>query len=264
LNRSRDISRGGKIFSLKDMTAVVTGAGSGIGEAIARSFAEAGARVWIFERDEAAGRRVAAAIGSSARFVACDVAEETSVKAAAAQVQDGNQAVHVVVNNAGIGHVGTALTTKAADLNRLWRVNTIGTLLVTQVFLPGMIERRRGSVINLASIGGVTGLKDRLAYCASKHATVGLTRCMALDHAESGVRFNAICPGRVETPFVAARIKEYPDPERAYREMSSTQALGRMGTPAEIAAAAVYLASDEAAFVTGTALVIDGGFSAGK
>ena len=107
-------------------------------------------------------------------------------------------------------------------------------------------------------------MRDRLAYCTTKFAVVGLTKTMALDHAVDGIRVNCICPGRVETPFVAARLKEYPDPEKAYREMAATQALGRMGTPEEIAAAALYLASDEAAFITGTAFLIDGGWSAGK
>jgi NAD(P)-dependent dehydrogenase (short-subunit alcohol dehydrogenase family) len=124
-----------------------------------------------------------------------------------------------------------------------------------------MLERKSGNIINLASIGGVVGIKDRLAYCTTKFAIVGLTKCLALDHAKDGVRVNCICPGRVETPFVAARLKEYPDPEQAYREMASTQAIGRMGKPEEIAAAALYLASDEAAFVTGTVVPVDGGFS---
>ena len=108
------------------------------------------------------------------------------------------------------------------------------------------------------------GVRDRLAYCTTKFAVVGLTKTMALDHALDGIRVNCICPGRVETPFVAARLKEYPDPEKAYQEMAATQAIGRMGKPEEIAAAALYLASDESAFVTGTALLIDGGWSAGK
>jgi len=135
---------------------------------------------------------------------------------------------------------------------------------MSKIFLPKMMERRSGSIINLASIGGIVGVKDRLAYCTTKFAVVGITKTMALDHAESQVRINCICPGRVETPFVQARIKEYPDPAKAYKEMSATQALGRMGSPEEIAAAAVYLASDESAFVTGSALIIDGGLSAGK
>ena len=117
---------------------------------------------------------------------------------------------------------------------------------------------------NMASIGGIVGVRDRLAYCMSKFAVVGITKAMALDHATDGIRVNCICPGRVETPFVQARLAEYPDPKKAYAEMSATQAVGRMGRPDEIAAAALYLASDEAAFVTGSALIIDGGVSAGK
>jgi NAD(P)-dependent dehydrogenase (short-subunit alcohol dehydrogenase family) len=114
----------------------------------------------------------------------------------------------------------------------------------------------------MASIGGLVGIRDRIAYCISKFAVVGFTKSMALDHARDGIRVNCICPGRVETPFVSARLKEYPDPEKAYREMAATQAVGRMGRPEEIAAAALYLASDEAAFVTGSALSIDGAWSA--
>jgi len=160
--------------------------------------------------------------------------------------------------------VGTMLQTKAEDLDRLYAVNVRGVFNVTKAFLPGMIERKSGNVINLASIGGVVGIRDRLAYCTTKFAIVGLTKSMALDHALDGIRVNCICPGRVETPFVSARLKEYPDPEKAYREMAATQALGRMGKPEEIAHAALYLASDESAFVTGTAFLIDGGWSAGK
>jgi len=135
---------------------------------------------------------------------------------------------------------------------------------VTKAFLPAMLARRSGSIINIASIGGVVGIRDRLAYCTTKFAVVGFTKTLALDHATEGVRVNCICPGRVETPFVQARLREYPDPEKAYREMSATQAIGRMGRPEEIAAAAHYLASDEAALVTGATLMADGGWSAGK
>jgi len=116
----------------------------------------------------------------------------------------------------------------------------------------------------LASIGGVLGVRDRLAYTVSKHAVVGLTRALALDHSHTGVRFNAICPGRVETPFVQARIASYPDPDAAHREMASTQLNGRMARPEEVAAAALYLASDESAMVTGSCQMLDGGWSAGK
>ena len=135
---------------------------------------------------------------------------------------------------------------------------------LTKAFIPGMIERKYGVIINIASVGGVVAIRDRLAYCTTKFAVVGMTKCIALDHALDGIRANCICPGRVETPFVSARLSEYPDPKKAYEEMAATQAIGRMGKPEEIAAAAVYLASDEAAFVTGTALLIEGGWTAGK
>jgi NAD(P)-dependent dehydrogenase (short-subunit alcohol dehydrogenase family) len=170
----------------------------------------------------------------------------------------------VLVNNAGIGHVGSLPQTSVADLDRLYAVNVRGMFNVTKAFLPRMIERGSGNIINLASIGGVVAVRDRLAYCTTKFAVVGFTKSIALDHATQGIRCNCICPGRVETPFVTARLKEYPNPDRAYQEMAATQAIGRMGKPEEIAHAAVYLASDESAFVTGTAFLIDGGWSAGK
>src|SRR5262249_7383252 len=162
------------------------------------------------------------------------------------------------------GHVGNLLATAAADLDRLHAVNVRGPFNLSKAFVPGMLERGRGSVINLASIGGVVAVRDRLAYTVTKHAVVGLTRSLALDHSHTGVRFNAICPGRVETPFVKARIAEYPDPKKAYQDMASTQLNGRMARPDEVAAAALYLASDAAAMVTGSTLLIDGGWSAGK
>jgi NAD(P)-dependent dehydrogenase (short-subunit alcohol dehydrogenase family) len=170
----------------------------------------------------------------------------------------------VLVNNAGIGSVGTVLTTKEADLDRLWAVNAKGVMFMTQAFLPAMVEWQWGSIVNIASIGGVVGVKDRFAYCTTKFAVVGMTKCVAIDYADRKVRCNAICPGRVETPWVAQRLSEYPDPKKAYEEMAATQALKRMGRPEEVAAAALYLASDESAFVTGSALILDGGWTAGK
>ena len=135
---------------------------------------------------------------------------------------------------------------------------------LTKAFIGGMIERKNGVIVNIASIGGIVAIRDRIAYCTTKFAVVGMTKCIALDHALDGIRANAVCPGRVETDFVKRRLEEYPDPKKAYDEMASTQAIGRMGRPEEIAAAVLYLASDEAAFVTGTSLEIDGGWAAGK
>lgn len=254
------------MFRLENKIALVTGAGSGIGAAIAETFARVGATVLVADRDQAAGEKTTTTINSSggkAEFVLLDVAREDDCAKVAANVVQKHGRLDVLVNNAGIGHVGTILQTEGKDLDRLYAVNVRGVFNLCKAFIPSMLERKSGNIVNLASIGGVVGIKDRLAYCTTKFAVVGLTKCMALDHATDGIRVNCICPGRVETPFVSARLKEYPDPEKAYREMASTQAIGRMGKPEEIAAAALYLASDEAAFVTGTAHLTDGGWSAG-
>lgn len=253
------------MFRLDGRRALVTGGGSGIGEATATALAARGARVFVGDRDEAGGRRVADAIsaaGGIATFVRMDVTDEQSCAQTAAHVE-AEGPLDILVNNAGIGHVGTITTTAGADLDRLYAVNVRGVFNVSQACIGPMLARRSGNIVNIASIGGILGIRDRLAYCTSKFAVVGLTKSMALDHATQGVRINCVCPGRVETPFVAARLKEYPDPEAAYREMAATQAIGRMGRPEEIAASVVYLVSDEAAFITGTALHIDGGWSAG-
>jgi NAD(P)-dependent dehydrogenase (short-subunit alcohol dehydrogenase family) len=253
------------MFDLTGKTAVVTGAGSGIGEAIAQALAAHGAVVYVAERNEETGKQVADALGDGrGRFVHVDVSSETDCRAAAARVEAEQGKCDVLVNNAGIGSVGTVLTTKEEDLDRLWRVNVKGVMFMTQAFLPAMLARRWGSIVNIASIGGVVGVKERFAYCTTKFAVVGMTKCVAIDYADSRVRCNCICPGRVETPWVAQRLAEYPDPKKAYEEMAATQALRRMGKPEEIASAALYLASDESAFVTGSALVIDGGWTAGK
>jgi NAD(P)-dependent dehydrogenase (short-subunit alcohol dehydrogenase family) len=255
------------MFRLDGKVALITGAASGIGEATARAFAAAGAMVWIADRDAGNGQRVAASLegdGRRARFVELDVTREEDCQRAAAAVAAAHGALDVLVNNAGIGHVGTIATTTAADLDRLHAVNVRGLFSVTKAFIGPMLARRAGVIVNMASNAGVLGLRDRLAYCTTKAAVVGLTKAMAMDHATDGIRINCVCPGRVMTPWVSARIQEYPDPDAALKEMASTQAIGRMGTPEEIAAAVLYLASDEAAFITGTALLIDGGWSMGK
>ena len=246
------------MFSLESKKALVTGGASGIGAAIAEVFARAGASVWVVDCDEANGASVAERIGG--KFVRVDVSNETDCVAAAKEVG----MVDVLVNVAGIGHVGSLPNTAASDLDRLFAVNVRGVFNCCKAFVPSMLERKSGSVINMASVAGVVAVRDRLAYTTTKFAVVGMTKALALDHSHTGVRFNCICPGRVETPFVLARLKEYPDPEAAFREMASTQLNGRMAKPEEVAAAALYLAADESAMITGTALMIDGGWTAGK
>lgn len=254
------------MFSLAEKFALVTGAGSGIGAAIATTFARAGAHVFVTDRDETSGRATADQIstaGNKAEFLRLDIADETQCTEVTRLVLEKAGRLDVLVNNAGVGHVGTMINTTVADLDRVHAVNVRGTFQITHAFFPSMLARRKGAIVNIASIGGLVGVRDRLAYTITKHAIVGLTRAMALDHARDGVRINAICPGRVETPWVSQRLQEYPDPKAAYEEMCSTQPMGRMGRPDEIAAAALYLASDEASFVTGATLTPDGGWSAG-
>jgi len=255
------------MFDLSGKSAFVTGAASGIGEAIAHALADAGAYVFVADLNTESGESVAAKInqdGGGAEFVLLNIAEQAECNSVATGIHASRGHIDILVNNAGIGHVGTILNTETEDLERLFRVNVLGTFGLTKAFIGPMIERRYGVIVNIASIGGVIGIRERIAYCTSKFAVVGFTKSLALDHAMDGIRANAVCPGRVETPFVRSRLAEYPDPEKAYREMSETQAIGRMGTPEEIAAAVLYLSSDEAAFITGTALEIDGGWSAGK
>jgi NAD(P)-dependent dehydrogenase (short-subunit alcohol dehydrogenase family) len=250
-------------FRLDGKNAVVTGAGSGIGKAIAELFAAQGASLFVVDRDEPAGRATVDVIRDAsgrAELAGVDVADEAAVSVLAR----GLPPADILVANAGIGHVGDLLKTTAADLDRLYAVNVRGVFNCCKAFAPAMIERGRGSVINMASIGGVVAVRERLAYTTTKFAVVGLTKALTLDHSHTGVRFNCICPGRVETPFAMKRIAESPDPQQAYRDMAATQLTGRMAKPDEIAAAALYLAADESAMVTGSSLLVDGGWSAGK
>ncbi|MEM7368810.1 MAG: SDR family oxidoreductase [Bacteroidota bacterium] len=253
------------MFSLTDQISLVSGAASGIGLAIAEAFAHQGSLVYLADINDEAGLQEASKLrdaGYQAEYLHVDVVDEASCQKAAQHLHQQHGKLDILVNNAGIGGVGTMISTSGETLDQMMAVNVRGVFNLSKAFLPDMLKRKQGNIINMASIGGLVGLTDRLAYCATKFAVVGMTKCMALDHAKDGVRINAICPGRVETPFVKARIQEYPDPEKAYQDMSASQPMGRMASPQEVAAAAIYLASNASSFVTGAMQVVDGGWSA--
>lgn len=240
----------------QDKTAAITGGGSGIGEAICRRLADEGANVVVLDRDADAGQSVASSIGGS--FIECDIAAENSVTAAFAGI-----APDILVNNAGIAHIGTIESTTPDDFDRVMRVNVRGPFLCTRAALPGMTERGGGVILNLASVASTLGIPDRLAYSTSKGAIYAMTLSVARDMIDKGIRCNCLCPARVHTPFVDNFIAQnYPgQEEETFAKLEASQPIGRMAKPEEIASLAAYICSDEAAFVTGAAFDIDGGFT---
>jgi NAD(P)-dependent dehydrogenase (short-subunit alcohol dehydrogenase family) len=254
------------VFRLDGKVAIVTGGGSGIGRAIALLFAEQGANLVVLEVDETAGEQVVREIqagGGEARSLVCDVSKLEMVKQVVQQAYDQYGKIDILVNNAGIAHVGNIENTSEADLDRIYNVNVKGVFNCTQAVISTMVRQGGGVIVNLASIASKIGLKDRFAYSMSKGAVLTMTLSTAIDYIDKNIRCNCVCPGRVHTPFVDGYIKKnYPGrEEEIFKTLSEYQPLGRMGKPEEIAASILYLCSDEAAFVTGSALAIDGGVS---
>ena len=250
--------------NLKGCVALITGAASGIGYACARRFAEAGAQVVGFDLNppaEPAWKDVTAAAAKSF-FETGDVRDEARVAEVVAATQERLGSVDAVVNAAGVAGGGPVHLVDADAWDQVIDVNLKGTYLVSKHALAGMLERRRGSIVNVASIEGLEGAQGGSAYNASKGGVVLLTKNMALDYARRGIRVNAICPGFIDTPMLqgvfAADVMKGPR-ERVLEHC----AMGRLGRPEEIAAGALFLTSDEASFITGHSLVIDGGYTAG-
>ena len=242
-------------------TTVITGAGSGIGKAIALRQAALGDRVVILEFDTDAGASVVneiTAAGGEAECIPCDVSNTASVEVAFQQIDS----VDALVNNAGIAHVGNVEQTSPADLDRLYQVNVKGVYHCLHFAIPKMVAQGQGVILNLASIASKVGIQDRFAYSMTKGAVLTMTLSVARDYVEKGIRCNCLCPARVHTPFVDGFLtKNYETEQRGvmFEKLSNYQPIGRMGQPDEIAALASFLLSNEAAFITGAAYDIDGG-----
>ncbi len=244
-------------FRLDDRAALVTGGASGIGEAICRAFADAGAEVLICDRDKVRAEALADELPGAKAFV-CDITDEASVQRMFAEIGK----LDVLVNNAGIGLVGGVEETSVTDFQNIFRVNVEGLFLVTKAGMPKLLASR-GVIVNIGSVAGLIGVKKRFAYCATKGAVVALTRQLAVDY-PTEIRVNCICPGTVETPFVEAYLEKYHkhEKEKVRTELDKRQPIGRLGRPEEIASMALYLASGDASFVNGSILTIDGGWTA--
>ncbi len=247
---------------LIDKVAIITGAASGIGKATAKLFAEHGAKVVVADIDEDGGNQTVTdiqSVGNEAIFVQTDVTIKADTDQMVAQTLKNYGKLDTLLNSAGIAMRLPVAELPEEDWHRCLDVNLNGVFLCAKAAIPAMQKNGGGSIINMSSIYGIVGADVRAAYVASKGAVTNLTRGMALDYAEDNIRVNCICPGFVETPLVAGVIKT---PEE-YQKLANKHPMRRLGQPEEIAYGALYLASDESAFVTGIALPIDGGYTAG-
>lgn len=247
---------------------VITGAGSGIGQASAKLFAREGARVVVSDIDLDAARKTVDEImqaGGEAAAEQVDVTDQAQTEALAARVVQRFDRVDVLFNNAGIGGVGDVLETEPELFDRVMRVNVRGVYLMSRAIVPQMIKQRSGSIINMSSCIADIGLARRVSYAASKGAVLSMTKSMQVDLAPHGIRVNALLPGTILTPFVERYLKEsYADPEAGMAAIRKRQLTNDLGQPEDVANAALYLASDESRFVMASGLVVDGGVSGTK
>lgn len=236
-------------------TVLVTGAASGIGQNMAAQFEAEGATVYAADLDPAT-------VPPRVTGLRIDVTDPASVRSAVERAVSDTGRLDVLCNNAGASSTSDPVECTIEDWERTFAVNARGVFLGTKYALPTMLAQGRGAIINTASAAGLVGLKDRAAYCASKGAVISFTRAVAVQYAGTGVRANCICPGTVDSPWVARLLAVADDPVTARAALVARQPIGRLGTPAEIARAAIYLASEDAAFITGTELILDGGLVA--
>jgi len=247
---------------------LITGAGSGIGRASALRFAAEGACVVVADIDRAGAdetvKQIRAAAGTASVLLA-DVADPASAQRLADETATAQGRIDVLFNNAGISGVGTTHETSVELWDKVMAVNVRGVFLVSKFVVPYMIEKRRGSIINMSSTIAEIGLAQRASYAASKGAILALTRAMQVDYAPFGIRVNALLPGTIHTPFVEKYLREsYADPEEGLKAIRKRQLTSELGKPEDVASAALFLASDESSFVMGSGLFVDGGVRGGK
>ena len=247
---------------LKGKIAIITGAGSGIGRACALALAHEGARIALVGRRKKPLEKVAAEIGSSGLVLAADISQQGEAERIVEQTVSHFGGLNVLLNNAGVLHVGTAERITEEQWDQTFNVNVRAVWLLSRAVLPAMRKAGSGSIINMASVLGINGARNRAAYAASKGAVVLLTKCMAIDCGQEQIRVNAICPSFVETDLTAAVISQAPDPNSVRAERISVHPLGRLGQPQDIAGLAVYLASNDSSWVTGSIFPVDGGYLA--
>ena len=250
---------------MSDRVVLITGAGSGIGQATARVFATTGDRVVVADYDAEAARATAdelRLVGNEALAVTVDVSDRIQVRRMVSATLEAFGCLDVLVNNAGIGVAADVVETTEADLDRILAVNVKGVFFGCQEAIPAMLQGGGGIIVNISSVAALAAVERRAAYIASKGAVLALTRSIAIDFMRRGIRCNCIAPGTVDSPWIGRIVDGQPDPVAARQKMVERQPLGRLGRPEEIARAVLYLASPEADFVHGTCLVIDGGFSA--
>ena len=247
---------------LRGKRAIVTGAGSGIGRAIALRLAREGASVVVADVDEVAAGAVAREIGDEALVSRTDVTSAEEVEALVGRTVDEWDGLDVMVNNAGIGVAGHVTDTSEEDYERVMDVCLKGTFFGMRYAIPAIRDSGGGSVVNLSSVAALVGISDRAVYSAAKGAILAITRAAAIDHVEEGVRVNCIAPGTVDTPWIGRITSDYEDPQAARRNMQARQPHGRFVSPEEIAAMAAYLASEESASTIGACMIVDGGVTA--
>jgi len=247
---------------LQNKIAIVTGAGSGIGRACAIALAREGAKVTLAGRRRDRLEEVAHEIGDSAFVAAADVSKSSAIDSVIQQTVECFGGINVLLNNAGVLHIGTAEQITEDQWDETFSVNVRGLWLLSRAILPHMRKAGGGSIINMASVLGINGARNRASYAPSKGAVVLLTKCMAIDHGHEHIRVNAICPSFVETDLTAAVVSKAPDPKTVRAERIAVHPIGRLGQPEDIAGLAVYLASDDSSWVTGAAFPVDGGYLA--